>query len=126
MGRKLGFLLLLLAFGATVETAWRVKHHAGWDIGAEGCRVIGGKFYGPSFAFDDETTQPLATAGPVAVENAFGSVTVGTGAAGQVRVQIRSASFAPPGSWPKNSRGRSGWSWRKKTAGCASPPTGQR
>ena len=41
MGRKLGFLLLLLAFGATVETAWSVKHHAVWDIGAEGCRIVG-------------------------------------------------------------------------------------
>ena len=95
MGRKLGFLLLLLAFGATVETAWSVKHNARWDIGAEGCRIIGGKFYGPAFAFDDETTRALATPSPVAVENAFGSVTVGTGAAGQVRVQIKKRVFRP-------------------------------
>ena len=93
MGRKLGFLLLLLTFGATVETAWSVKHNARWDIGAEGCRVIGGKFYGPAFAFDDETTQALATPGPVAVENAFGSVTVGAGANGQVRVQLKKRVF---------------------------------
>ncbi|HVQ32192.1 MAG TPA: DUF4097 family beta strand repeat-containing protein, partial [Vicinamibacteria bacterium] len=93
MGRKLGFLLLLLLFGATVETAWSVKHHANWDIGAEGCRVIGGKFYGPSFDFDDETTEALASSGPVAVENAFGSVTVGAGAPGKVRGQVKKRVF---------------------------------
>ncbi len=95
MGRKLGFLLLLLTFGATVETAWSVKHHASWDIGAEGCRIIGGKFYGPSFGFDEEAKEPLADASRVSVENAFGSVTVGAGASGQVRVQLKKRVYRP-------------------------------
>ena len=93
MGRKLGFLVLLLAFGATVETAWSIKHHANFGIGPEGCRVMGGQFYGPSFSFDEEANQPLKdttpVSGDVSVENAFGAVTVGTGVPGQVRVQLK-------------------------------------
>ena len=38
MGRKIGLLLLILAFGASVETAWTVRHNAGF--GPEGCRRV--------------------------------------------------------------------------------------
>ena len=47
--RKIALLLLILGVGAVLETAWAVKGHV--DIGPEGCRVLGGRFYGPSYDF---------------------------------------------------------------------------
>jgi hypothetical protein len=89
MGRKIGFLLLLLGFGASVETTWAIKHNAGHiGIGPEGCRVVGGKFYGPFFTFDDEKAQAVPSGTPIAIVNSFGSVKVGTGASDEVRVKI--------------------------------------
>lgn len=87
MGRKLAFLLLLLAFGGSVETAWSVRNNVG--IGPEGCRVFGGRFYGPSFTFDAEASRPLAEGTPVAIANEFGAVRVAAGAAGQLRVRLQ-------------------------------------
>jgi DUF4097 and DUF4098 domain-containing protein YvlB len=93
MGRKLAFLFLLLSFGAAVETTWSVKHNLG--IGPEGCRVIGGQFYGTYFTFDEETTRALAEGAPVTVENAFGAVKVGAGAPGEVRVRLSKRVYRP-------------------------------
>src|SRR6185436_20334314 len=42
---KLGLLILILAFGGAVETAWNVRQHI--DVGPLGCRALGGRFYGP-------------------------------------------------------------------------------
>ncbi|HEY5907187.1 MAG TPA: hypothetical protein VIZ31_04045 [Vicinamibacteria bacterium] len=96
MGRKIGFLFLILGFGASVETAWSIKHNLGHiGIGPEGCRVIGGKFYGASFSFEDEGSRPLAAGGPVEIENSFGSVTVAAGAPGEVRVKISKRVYRP-------------------------------
>jgi DUF4097 and DUF4098 domain-containing protein YvlB len=86
MGRKIGFLFLLLGFGATVETAWSVRHNVGF--GPEGCRVIGGKFYGPSFTFDAESTRPLPDGARVRVDNAFGTVKVRAGTGSEVKVKL--------------------------------------
>ena len=58
--RKIGLLLLLLGFGATVETAWQVRGDVG--IGPEGCRVIGGRFYGPSWSFEQTAERTLRPA----------------------------------------------------------------
>jgi DUF4097 and DUF4098 domain-containing protein YvlB len=93
MGRKVAFLLLLLGFGASVETAWSVKHRLGF--GPEGCRVIGGRFYGPSFTFDHEASRPLAGGAPVRIENAFGAVKVGAGDPGEVRVKLTKRVYRP-------------------------------
>ena len=93
MGRKLAFLLLLLGFGGSVETAWSVRNNLG--IGPEGCRVIGGKFYGPSYSFDVEESRPLAEATPVAISNEFGAVRVGAGTGGQLRVRLQKRVYRP-------------------------------
>jgi DUF4097 and DUF4098 domain-containing protein YvlB len=90
--RKIGLLLLILAFGAVVETAWSVRGDL--RIGPEGCRVIRGRFYGPSFTYETEAERALA--GPalvVEVRNAFGAVTVTGGPAGTVRVKLRKVVY---------------------------------
>ena len=49
--RKIALLVLIVGFAATVETAWNVRGDV--NIGPEGCRVMGGRFYGPSWSFED-------------------------------------------------------------------------
>ena len=92
--RKIGMLLLLLAFGATVETAWQVRGDV--RIGPEGCRVMSGRFYGPSFTFEQTAERAVAAAAPrIEVRNAFGEVRVVAGAPGTVRVRLRKVVFLP-------------------------------
>ena len=66
-------------------------------IGPEGCRVIGGRFYGPSYAFEQTAERPLAAgeAPRLEVENAFGGVSVTAGAPGVVKVKLRKVVFLP-------------------------------
>jgi len=56
-GAKIGLLLVILAFGSTVETAWRVRNHLG--PGAWGW-FTGRHFQGPSFTFDAQQTEAAA------------------------------------------------------------------
>lgn len=93
--RKIGFLILLLGFGAVIETAWQVRGDV--RIGPEGCRVIGGRFYGPSYAFEQTAERALAAgeAPRLEVKNAFGGVKVTAGAPGVVKVKLRKVVFLP-------------------------------
>jgi hypothetical protein len=90
---KIGLLLLILLFGATVETAWQLRDHI--EMGPMGCRVLGGRFYGPSWSFEAEESQAVAAAAAVQVDNAFGSVRVVSGQPGQVVARIRKVVFRP-------------------------------
>jgi hypothetical protein len=94
-GRKIGFLLLLLGFGAVVETAWFARGDL--RIGPEGCRVIRGRFYGPSYAFEQTAERALPPGEPprLEVRNAFGGVSVTPGAPGAVKVKLRKVVFLP-------------------------------
>ncbi len=90
--RKIGLLLLLLAFGASVETAFRV--HEDIRVGPEGCRVMSGRFYGPSWTFEQTAERPLTGPAPrLEVHNAFGGVRVGAGAPGTVKVRLRKVVY---------------------------------
>jgi DUF4097 and DUF4098 domain-containing protein YvlB len=89
-GAKIGLLLLILAFGSTVETAWRIRNHFG--PGAWGW-FTGRHFQGPSFTFAAEQTEVVAASTPVEVENAFGAVSVSAGAPGTVRVALRKVVY---------------------------------
>ena len=93
--RKIGLLLLILGFGAVVETAWHVRGDV--RIGPEGCRVIGGRFYGPSYSFEQSLEQavPAGEAPRLEVKNAFGGVHVTAGAPGVVKVKLRKVVFLP-------------------------------
>jgi len=81
--RKLLLLFLLLGFGALVETAYSLKTRM--VIGPMGCRVLTGRFQGPSYSFETEETRSGVPAELVlSVENAFGEVRVWKGEPGQV------------------------------------------
>jgi hypothetical protein len=86
-------LLLLLAFGATVETAWQVRGDV--RIGPEGCRVMGGRFYGPSWSFEQTAERAVSAPARLEVRNEFGEVRVTPGPAGTVRVKLRKVVFLP-------------------------------
>ncbi len=89
---KVGLLFLILGFGGTVETAWRVRNHLGvgpWDWQV----LTGGKFTGPSFSFQDTESQVVPEGTTVEVENAFGGVRAVQGAPGEVKVVLRKVVF---------------------------------
>ena len=67
---KIGLLLLILGFGSVVETAWSVRENIGF--GPQGCRVLAGRFYGPSFSFVAEQSEAVP-AGTMTVSPATGS-----------------------------------------------------
>ena len=50
---KLGLLLLILAFGAAVETAWQLRGKI--DIGPTGCRVLRGAAWSTGDGSDQTT-----------------------------------------------------------------------
>jgi hypothetical protein len=89
--RKIGLLLLILVVGGAVDASWAVRENIG--VGASGCRVIGGRFYGPSFAFAADDVRPLAAGATVEIANAFGTVRVSQGEAGQLGVSLRKVVF---------------------------------
>jgi len=90
---KVLVLILILGFGAAVETAWSVRQNLG--LGPLGCRILRGKFHGPSFAFEEQQVHKLDAGSSVEVENAFGTVSVSEGAEGEVRVTLRKVVYAP-------------------------------
>ena len=89
-GAKIGLLLVILAFGSTVETAWRIRTHFG--PGAWGW-FTGRHFNGPSFTFDAQQTETVTANLPVEVENAFGTVNVSAGAPGEVHISLRKVVY---------------------------------
>jgi hypothetical protein len=89
-GAKIGLLLVILAFGSTVETAWRIRNRIG--PGAWGW-FTGRHFDGPSFSFEAQQTETVAPNVPVEVENSFGAVNVSPGAAGEVRITLRKVVY---------------------------------
>ena len=90
---KIGLLILVLGFGGAVETAWSVRQNIGF--GPQGCRVLAGRFYGSSFTFDAERTQPVPAGTAIEVVNAFGGVTVRAGDPGQMKIALRKVVFRP-------------------------------
>jgi len=89
--RKLGLLLLVLALGGGVESAWEVRERVG--IGPAGCRVLGGRFYGRSFGFDEEERRDVESGTRIEVLNSFGAVKIGAGEAGGVKVHLRKVVY---------------------------------
>jgi hypothetical protein len=87
MGRKIGLLLLILAFGGFVETAHRLRAHI--RFGPTGWRILGGSFRGPSHAFEVEETRELAPGTSLEVRNSFGRVGVSAGEPGAARLRLR-------------------------------------
>lgn len=89
--RKLALLFLILGFGALVETAYQLDERA---LGPTGCRVLTGRFQGPSFSYESETIRDgLPPELKLAVENAFGEVRVWQGEPGRVKLRLRKVVF---------------------------------
>lgn len=91
--RKIGLLLLILVVGGIVDASWMVRERVG--VGASGCRVMRGRFYGPSFTFDVEEARPLGAGATVEVANAFGAVRVIQGQPSALRVSLRKVVYQP-------------------------------
>lgn len=92
--RKLGLLFLILGFGGVVETAYNLQ--ARMAIGPMGCRVLTGRFQGPSYTFESEEVREGVPAQlELDVENAFGAVRIWKGEPGQVKLRLRKVVFQP-------------------------------
>ncbi len=94
--RKIGFLILILVFGAVVETAWSVRENR-FYFGPEGLRILGGRFYGPSFTFEESTERAVSGDQELEIEvrNSFGNVRILPGEGASVRVDLRKVVFRP-------------------------------
>ena len=89
--RKIGLLILILCFGAITELVYQV--HSEFSVGPTGCRVISGKFHGPSHSFEEERQLSLTSPGTVEVDNAFGAVEVRVGEPGEAKVSLRKVVY---------------------------------
>jgi hypothetical protein len=94
--RKIGFLILVLAFGGVVETAWHVRENH-FSFGPEGFRVLGGRFYGPSFTFEELVDRDVAPEAELEIEvrNSFGGVRILPAEGAGVRVELRKVVYQP-------------------------------
>jgi DUF4097 and DUF4098 domain-containing protein YvlB len=91
--RKLLLLVVILCCGAGIEVAHGVRDDL--SIGPTGCRVLSGRFYGPSFEFDTEERSELAPGTAVLVENAFGAVVVSGTGGSELSARLRTRVYAP-------------------------------
>ncbi len=91
--RKIALLLLFLGFGATLEVAHGVRDRLA--LGPEGCRVLGGRFYGPSYTFEAEERQALLAPLELRIDNAFGEVLVRRGPTGELTARLRKVVHLP-------------------------------
>lgn len=91
--QKIFFLLFILLAGAATETTWRLRNHL--DFVPLGWRVFRGRFYGPSFSFEESKVVAAPAGAVVSVENAFGGVGVTRGEPGQVRIAAKKVVFLP-------------------------------
>jgi hypothetical protein len=89
--RKILLLFVILVAGGAIDVARAVRGHA--DLGPTGCRVLAGKFYGPSFTFESEQRHPVPAGTALDVQNAFGAVRIGKGAPGEVHLKLRTVVY---------------------------------
>jgi DUF4097 and DUF4098 domain-containing protein YvlB len=90
---KILLLMAILVFGGFIEAARVVRGEM--DLGPTGCRVLAGRFRGPSFTFESEQRQVVPPGTALEVHNAFGAVRVGAGAPGEVALKLRTVVFRP-------------------------------
>jgi Toastrack DUF4097 len=84
-------LFLILGFGTVVEGLWTVRDRV--DIGAAGCRLLRGRFEGPSFSFEEASSLQVPSPLRVEITNAFGRVSVVQGVPGRARVGLHKVVF---------------------------------
>jgi hypothetical protein len=91
---KVGLLVLILGFGGTVETAWRVRQHVGGF--GPGWHMFGGKFEGTSFRYENAAeVRTVAPGTTLVIENAFGLVSVKQAPGTEVRITLAKVVYLP-------------------------------
>lgn len=90
---KVVLLVAVVAVGAGLQTAVAVRDEL--SLGAAGCRVMGGRFRGPSFSFESSAAVELPPGATLRLDNAFGAVKVRAGQAGRAQVSLRKVVFLP-------------------------------
>ena len=90
---KILLLLAILVFGGFIEAARIARGHV--DLGPTGCRVLAGRFHGPSFTFESEQRHAVPPGTALDVHNAFGAVRVSAGAPGEVALKLRTVVYRP-------------------------------
>ena len=90
---KILLLLAILVFGGFIEAARVARGHV--DLGPTGCRVLAGRFHGPSFTFESEQRHAVPQGTALDVSNAFGAVRVSAGAPGEVVLKLRTVVYRP-------------------------------
>jgi DUF4097 and DUF4098 domain-containing protein YvlB len=88
---KVLLLVAVLCVGSGLQTALALRDRV--SLGAAGCRVLGGRFEGPSHAFESQTAVDLPAGARLRVDNAFGAVKVRVGDAGRARVSLRTVVY---------------------------------
>jgi DUF4097 and DUF4098 domain-containing protein YvlB len=90
---KILLLFVILLFGGFIEAARLVRGEM--DLGPTGCRVLEGRFRGPSFSFESEQRQAVPASTALEVQNAFGTVRVSAGGPGEVVLKLRTVVYQP-------------------------------
>lgn len=90
---KLALLILILGVGGAIEAAWSVKHRVGFL--PMGCRVLTGRFQGPSYSFESSESHEAQGVRVLRVENAFGQVLVRAGEPGKLALGLRKVVYQP-------------------------------
>lgn len=92
---KIGLLVLILGFGGTVETAWRVRQHVG-AFGPSGWHLFGGKFDGTSFRYENAAeVRTVAPGTTLVIDNAFGGVSVRQAPGTEMRITLAKVVYLP-------------------------------
>ena len=90
---KVVLLVGILAAGATIETADRIRARV--DVGPFGWVALGGRFQGAAFTYEATEKKDVPAGTRAAVENGFGTVDVRPGAPGVIEVKLRKVVFMP-------------------------------
>ncbi len=95
IGEIIGILILVL-IGTSIT---KIAHSPvgplvrDWPITIGEHSVRPGQWLGTSYSYTQEATYPLASTGPIQVENAYGLVTVSPGSDGEVRVRLKKVVY---------------------------------
>jgi DUF4097 and DUF4098 domain-containing protein YvlB len=88
---KIGLLILILGFGGTVETAWRVRNHVGGFP-----RFWFDKYGGPSFRYENAPEVRTVAAGTaLVIENRHGLVSIKQAPGSEMRITLAKVVYLP-------------------------------
>src|SRR5512145_1131759 len=89
--KRIALLALILTFGGSVEVLYQIRGQI--DTGPFGARLIGGRFFGRSFRFEEKRDE--AGAASIEIRNAFGAITTKPSEDDAVHVTLSKVVFLP-------------------------------